>query len=119
FLLAGLLPWLWLSAALQGGATSITSGGNLVSRAGLPPQVLPAVAVLSHLIHFLFALPVAVIAALVLGLKAYVALPALPLIIVIEGAFLYGAALLSATLTVRFRDVQFLVQNLLVVWFFL
>jgi lipopolysaccharide transport system permease protein len=40
-------------------------------------------------------------------------------IVAIELVFLYGLALLFATLAVPFRDVQFLVQNLLTVWFFL
>ena len=43
----------------------------------------------------------------------------LPLVILIEMGFLYGLALLAAGLTTRFRDVQFLVQNLVMVWFFL
>ena len=47
------------------------------------------------------------------GLGSYL----LGLFIAIQFVFLYGASLLLATLTVSFRDIQFLVQNLMMVWF--
>jgi ABC-type polysaccharide/polyol phosphate export permease len=43
----------------------------------------------------------------------------LPIAVLNQLVFLYGASLMLATLTVRFRDIQFLVQNLLLFWFFL
>lgn len=119
FLFVGILPWLWLNSAITNGATSIVLGGGLITRVCMPPQVLPAVAVLSNLVNFLLGLPIAVAAALLAGVRPGAALLLLPAAIGVQLVFLYGAALLAATLTVRFRDVQFLAQNLLLVWFFL
>lgn len=119
FLFVGILPWLWLSTSLANGTTSIAHSGGLISRVCIPPQVLPAVAVLQNLVNFALALPVALAAALLYGIVPGAALLLLPVIVAIELVFLYGLALLFATLAVPFRDVQFLVQNLLTVWFFL
>jgi lipopolysaccharide transport system permease protein len=119
FLLAGLLPWQWLATSLSNGTTAISGAASLITRICLPPQVFPAVAVLSNLVNFVLALPVAFVAAACSGISPSPALACLPLLIAIQALFVYGLTLLVATVTVRFRDVQFLVQNLIVLWFFL
>lgn len=119
FLFVGILPWLWLSSSLSAGAMSIAQGGPLITRVCLPPQVLPAVTVLSNLVNFALALPVALIAAGFSGIAPSPALAVLPVVVVIALAFVYGLTLLFATLAVPFRDVQFLIQNFLTIWFFL
>ena len=119
FLFVGILPWLWLSASISAGSVSISQGGNLITRVCMPPQVLPAVTVLSNLVNLLLALPVALLAAAWFEVYPTGALVALPIVLLNQLAFCYGVALLLATLTVRFRDVQFLVQNLITFWFFL
>jgi ABC-type polysaccharide/polyol phosphate export permease len=119
FLFVGLLPWLWLSGSLNNGALSIANGGSLITRVYIPPQVLPAVVVLSNFAHFLFALPVAVGGAALVGLTPAAAILALPLAMPAALLFLYGLSLLAATLAVPWRDVQFLVGNLVMIWFFL
>lgn len=119
FLFTGVLPWLWLSGSIAVGSGAIVGGSNLITRVCIPPQVLPAVTVLSTLVNFLLALPMAVAAALVAGIVPGPAVLLLPLVILLELAFVYALVLALATLTVRFRDVTFLVQSLLTLWFFL
>lgn len=119
FLFVGILPWLWLSGSIVSGTTSIAMSGGLVTRVCMPPQVLPAVAVISNLVNFLLGLPVMLAAAAVFGRGPVAAYLLLPVVIALQTIFSYGVALAAATLTVRFRDVQFLAQNLLMVWFFL
>ncbi len=119
FLFVGILPWLWLSGSISTGTNSIVAGGNLITRVCIPPQVLPAVTVLSTLVNFLLALPVAIALAAAFGIFPAAALVLLPVVIVLELLFLYAIALALASLTVRFRDVGFLVQSLLAIWFIL
>jgi len=119
FLFVGILPWLWLSGSVVSGTTSIAMSGGLVTRVCMPPQVLPAVAVISNLVNFLLGLPVMLVAAAIFGKIPGAAYVWLPVVIALQTLFSYGIALTVATLTVRFRDVQFLAQNLLMVWFFL
>jgi ABC-type polysaccharide/polyol phosphate export permease len=118
FLFVGILAWTFVSGSIISGATSIAMSGGLVTRVCMPPQVLPAVAVISNLVNFLLGLPVMLAAAWLAGHRPGIVLAALPLAIAAQLVFLYGAALAVATLTVRFRDVQFLVGNFLMVWFF-
>jgi lipopolysaccharide transport system permease protein len=119
FVFVGLLPWLWLSTSVTTGAVSISSGGALITRVCVPPQVLPAVSVLSNLANLVLALPVAIAAAAAYGIYPAAPLALLPLALLSELVFLYALVLLLAAVTVRFRDVAFLVQNLVMIWFFL
>ncbi len=119
FLFAGLLPWTWLSSSVLSGATSITTGGALITRICLPPQVLPAVTVLTQMVHFLLSIPIAFLAALACGVRPGAELLLLPVLVLVLLGFTYGFAVLLAAITVRFRDVPFIVQNTVPLWFFL
>jgi lipopolysaccharide transport system permease protein len=119
FAFAGLLPWSWFSSALLGGSTSIVEGGNLIKRVAFPPQVLPAVVVTSTMVNFLLALPLLFAFVLASGLRPGLALLALPLLAVIQYALTLALALALAMVTVRFRDLQHMIANLLTLWFFL
>lgn len=119
YLLSGLLPWLWLSQSLASGANSIIDGSTLVTRVMLPPQLLPIVEVVSNGFNFLFGLPlILLLIGLLRGLDL-VPLITLPLVALFQGLFLVGILLPLAAATVMFRDVKFLVQNLVTFWFFL
>ena len=54
FLFCGLLPWTWFSSSLSDGANVLIINGNLIKKVMFPAEILPVVAVVSNLIHFLF-----------------------------------------------------------------
>lgn len=119
FLYAGLLPWLWLSSALGIGTTSIVTGGSLITKAMLPPQILPTVYVFTNLVNMLLGIPVLVGVALVVGRPPGLSLVYLPILVVAELMLIQGMVLALSALCVRLRDVEFLVTNFLTLWFFL
>ncbi len=118
-LFVGLLPWTWLAGALMQGGPSLVLGAPLVLRSAVPPQVLPAVVVLAHGAHFVLALPVAMALVIVSGGSSSWSWLALPVAVVPLLVFLYAITLAAAALTTRLRDVQFLVQNGIGIWFLL
>jgi lipopolysaccharide transport system permease protein len=119
FLFCGLLPWIWFSSALLESSNSLIVGGGLIKKVLFPAEVLPIVAVLSNMIHFLLALPVLTVfliyyrAPLSLGEVAW-----FPLVILVQLTLTLGLALLLSALTVHFRDLKDLLGNLLTLWFF-
>jgi lipopolysaccharide transport system permease protein len=58
FVLLGLLPWLWASAALTSGTTAVVDAPDLLRHPRFPREALPAAAVGATLVHHLLALPV-------------------------------------------------------------
>lgn len=119
FLFTGLLPWIWSSSALHEGTNSIVSSGHLITKSMFPPQILPAVTVLTTLINFLLSIPLLLIFMAAAGMPFHLTMLALPLIILGQFLFLLGVVLALSALNVFFRDVQHIVGSVLTLVFFL
>jgi ABC-type polysaccharide/polyol phosphate export permease len=119
FLFCGILPWVWFSGSLLESSNVLIAGANLIKKVVFPAEVLPIVTVLAGLVHFAFGLPIlAVFLAYYRTPVAPLDLLWLPLIVAAQLLLTLGLALIVSALTVHFRDVRDLLQNLLTVWFF-
>ena len=119
FLFCGILPWSWFSSSLLESANVLISGGNLIKKVLFPAEVLPVVTVLAGLVHFCLGLPI--LAAFLIYYRADVVafdLLWFPAIVGVQLLLTLGLALLVSALTVHFRDVRDLLQNVLTLWFF-
>ena len=123
FLVTGLFPWIWVSSSLLEGTVALVTNAGLLRKAVFPAALLPLVAVGSHLVHFLLALPI--LGAALIGGRALGhpvgGWPAilLPLIVALEIPLVAGLALGLAALEAHFKDVRDILANLLTLLFFL
>jgi lipopolysaccharide transport system permease protein len=119
FLLTGLLVWVFFQSAIQMSCSSLLAHANLVKQVRLPRQLMPISVVATNLVTML------VMLAVVLPLNLAV-IPetrttfwaALPLFVPLA-ALVAGFAILLASATVIFRDVEHLVVTALFPWFIL
>lgn len=123
FLITGLFPWVWVSSSILEGSMAFISHSGLLRKAVFPLEVLPTVAVLANLAHFLLAVPIlalALIAGRMLGhpIGGPSAL-LLPVIVLLQLPMVAGLVLALAALNVHFKDVRDIVANLLTLLFFL
>ena len=119
FMFCGILPWTWFSSSLLESANVLVAGGNLIKKVLFPAEVLPIVSVLAGLVNFCLSLPI--LAAFLVYYHVAVEPTDLlwfPVIVAIQLLLTLGLALLVSSLTVHFRDVRDLLQNLLTLWFF-
>jgi lipopolysaccharide transport system permease protein len=119
FMFCGILPWTWFSSALLEASSVLIAGGNLIRKVLFPAEVLPIVTVLSGLVHFALGLPI--LAAFLVYYRVPLDAADLlwfPLIVIVQLLLTTGLALIVSSLTVHFRDVRDLLQNLLTLWFF-
>jgi ABC-2 type transport system permease protein len=129
FLFAGLLPWNFFSQSLLKTTPSFFYERNLIKKARFPREAIVLSIILSNLFHFLIALGLLTLALVVdkwwleaysaIELLAYVGrmmwvVPALVLLLMLT----VGTSLLGATLNVRFRDVNFIVQLAVMLWLY-
>lgn len=119
FMFCGLLPWIWLASSLTEGTNSLVEGASLITRAMFPPEVLPVVAVLTNMMNFLFGLPMLYLVFMFSGVTTGAAVVALPVVMAVQLVLILGLVFLLSSLNVQFRDIQHLLANLLVFWFFL
>lgn len=123
FLFAGILPWTFFAGAVMESTGAISGNAGLVKKVMFPAEALPLVVVMSHLVHFVLAIPVLLAAvALFWVMGKVVVMPVIllaPLLMIIQGIFVAGIALVVSSASVLFRDLRDLVANLLNLGFFL
>jgi lipopolysaccharide transport system permease protein len=120
FLLAGLLPWTWLASSLGEGTNAIVGGSSLVTKSLFPTEILPTVVVLGNMVNFVLSIPLLFGACWFYGIvPSPLAWFSLLPVIVLQCGFTLGLVLGLAALNVHYRDVQHIVTNVLLLWFFL
>ena len=120
FLFVALIPWIFFSAALTGGATSVLNQKDMVKKIYFPREVLPIAYVTSCFVNMLYCFIVVFAVVLVAGVKlSFVALLYLPIIMVIEYILCLGIAFLSSAITVFFRDLEHILGIVAMAWMYL
>lgn len=119
FVFCGLLPWIWFTSSLSEGTSSIVSSGHLITKSMFPAHLLPTVAVVTNMIHYVLSLPLLFIFMIFMGVPFHSSLLLLPFVILTQFFLMLGVVLALSSLNVFFRDVQHLLGNFLTFLFFL
>ncbi len=119
FILSGLLPWNFFSASIMGGTGSIVGNSSLIKKVYFPRETLPLALLLSNLVNFLVALPMLVVLSLLLGVQLTPWALMLPIVIGVQFFFTLGVSLFLSSINVFYRDVQQIMEVVILAWFFL
>lgn len=117
FVLAGVVPWTFVSSTIGTGVTAIVDGAELSTRIWFPRALFPLVIVAANaygLVIGVAALVVVGAAMGVFGPQALLVIPAAALAVLLTAA----VCLVTAALQVAYRDVRYLVQAGLLAWFY-
>jgi lipopolysaccharide transport system permease protein len=113
FVYAGLLPWLFLQASINGGGMSLISQQNLLTKIYLPRLFMPTATVGGALIDMSLS---SIVLCGVMFYYSYIPplshLLALPALLSLAVVCALGNAFLLSALTVNFRDMRFLIPFL-------
>lgn len=119
FLFAGLLPWLYLNTVLTTSTLSLVDNSNLIKKVYFPREVLPYSIVFSKLVDLFFACLIMLIFIFAyqiqLSPQAILTIP----ILAIQMLLITGLSLIFATGNLFYRDVQFLISLILLLWLYL
>ncbi len=119
FLFVGLVPWIFFLGSVQGGTTSIVNSGNLVKKIYFPRAILPIAVVISSLVNMFFSFIVVFIILIVSGIGISISvLIYLPLVILAELLMAIGIALIVSCLNVYLRDLEHILEIVLMGWFY-
>lgn len=120
YLVAGLFPWAWMNVSVVAAARSFVSNAPMIREIGFTHAILPLSNVVAETMHFALALPL--IIAWVIFAGGYDAngswLWQVPLMMVLQVAFIYPLALACALANAFFRDVEHLLGIAFLVLFF-
>lgn len=120
YLLSGLLPWVFFNGSLMGGVTSITANGSLINKIYFPREILPISTVLFNMIHFLLSFLILIPALIIFGRPFHLELYLLlPVVLATHLILSIGVVFIVSAWNVFFRDIQHLLEVLLLAWFFM
>jgi len=119
FLFVALVPWIFFSTSVSGGASCIRAQQGMVTKIYFPREVLPISFVTSQFVNMLLTFLV-VFAVLIIsghGINGF-AMLFLPIIMIIEYFLALGITMIISALTVYVRDLEWLMGILTMMWQF-
>jgi lipopolysaccharide transport system permease protein len=118
FLYLGLLPWTFFSSSLTASTISLILNGKLLSKIYLPRTVFVQSTILAKGVDFILASSLFIVFALFFHVSlTFSSLWFFPLFL-IQMWFTYSLSLLVAALNLFYRDIQYLLSFVLMVWMY-
>lgn len=120
FLFVALVPWIFFSTCITGGATCIWTQQDMVKKIYFPREVLPLSYVVSQFVNMLLSFIIIFVVIIVSGYNINtMALLYLPVIMIIEFILALGVSMLVSSLTVYFRDLEYVLGIISMAWMYL
>lgn len=118
YLFVALIPWNFFTSSVQGGATSILQGKDLIKKIYFPRIVLPLATVCAAFMNMCFSMVIVFLALAFSGIGFSIYILYLPFIMLLEFVFVLGFAILFAAFDVYFRDLEHILGIVLMAWFY-
>lgn len=112
FVLAALLPWMLFANSLVDTSNSLVNNASMISKVYFPRIILPISNIMVHLVDFLICLAMLFFLLLINGYLTHWSFLALPLFIGLTFLLCLGTSLWLAAISVRYRDLRFIVPFL-------
>jgi ABC-2 type transport system permease protein len=120
FLFVALVPWMFFSASLTGGASCVITSQDMVKKIYFPREVLPIAYTTAAFINMLLTFIVVFAVLIVSGFGVnLVAVLYMPIIMIVEYLLALGIAFLASAVSVYFRDLQYILSIVAMAWQFL
>lgn len=119
FLYAGLLPWTFFATSLGSSMSVFIEDASLIKKIYFPREVLVLSTLLAKTFDFLLSLIIFVVLMIFfqvpIGPYAFLLIP----LFLIQFLFTYALSLMLATMNLFYRDVQYLFNLVITLWFYL
>jgi lipopolysaccharide transport system permease protein len=118
FAVASIVPWLFVSQAIQNGSSSLVQDANLIAKVYFPRLALPLSKGLSLLIDLAIALVLVILITLLYGVTIASTVWLVPAFLLLGVVTAFALATLFSAINVKYRDVQLVVPMLVQIMFF-
>ena len=118
FAFSGLLLWLFFSTAVTNSTHSLVSNANLITKVYFPRMFIPAASVGAGLVDLAVAFLLLVVLCFYYGVGLTLNALLLPLFILLMALLALGVGLISAAVTVKYRDLRHALPFVIQLWMF-
>ena len=119
WMLAGLIPWFFISPTILDGSNSVYKRINMVAKMNFPISSLPSVAIAANLFSYFVMMAIYVIVLLAFGIYPNLHWLEYIYYLFCMIVFMFAFSLFNSTISVLVRDYQFLLQSATRLMFFL
>ena len=118
FAYVALLPWTFFMTSINFSVPCLVTNLNLVTKIYFPREILPISAILAAFVDFSIAWIVLIGLFVFYGIKIYISVLWIPVLVFVQIIFTIGIALFLSALNVRYRDIRFVIPLALQVWMY-
>lgn len=119
FLYVGLLPWSFLANSLSTGVGSLVSNASLLTKIYFPREIFVQSTILAKAIDFFLASSIFVFFLIFYRISpTWNVLWFVP-IFMLQSLFIYGVTLILSAFNLFYRDIQYLLSLIILVWMYL
>jgi len=119
FLAIGLLPWNLFSQGLSSSSNALVSNSSLITKIYFPREILVYATIIAKVVDFLYSCIVLVIFFIFFKLPVTPATIWVPVIFAIQLILMAGLSLIVAAFNLFYRDIQYLLGLILMLWMYL
>ena len=119
FVFSVLIPWTFFQTSIQASTNSLVSNSSLLKKVAFPREVIPYATVLSKVVDLIFSYVVFFIFLVIYGVPFHLSSLFFVLIFLIQFILTISISLISAAANLFYRDVQYLVGLILMLWMYL
>lgn len=118
FLFVALLPWNLFANSLSSACNSLVNSSSLITKVYFPRTILVLASIISKLVDFVFALSILVIYMLIYHMPITINILWVVPIFFIQQIFTIGLSLFLSAANLLYRDIQYLISLLLLLWMY-
>ena len=110
FIVVGQLPWTWFTNTISQGTNTILMNGGIIKKVYFPREILPLSINISGMINFLISCLIISIFLIFSGIGFSWNILYLPLIIITQFALQLGIILITGSIDVYVRDLEYIIN---------
>ncbi|EEH96759.1 ABC transporter permease [Clostridium tertium] len=119
WMLAGLIPWFYISASISAGTLAIYSKAAIITKMKFPTSIIPTNTILTQLLNNIPLIFIMILSYVFNGYKATIYYIQIPYYIIAATLLLIGISLITSALVMAVRDINRLVGTVLRFMFYL
>lgn len=119
FLSVALLPWNFFAMSLSSSVNALISNSNLITKIYFPREILVYSTIIAKFVDFLFSCLVLVLFFIIFKTPLNATLAWVPVILIIQLIFTAGLSLILSALNLFYRDIQYLLGLVIMLWMYL
>lgn len=119
FLFTALVPWTFTANAITSATKSLVANSSLITKIYLPREIFPTASILAKMVDLLLTTLILVVFLLIFKVNLQWTIVFVPLIFIFHALLVLGVSYILSAINVFFRDVQNVINVLLMVWMYL